>query len=389
MEKNKKSDFTLDFDNLKGHLNASFDEDNINVSEELITKTLTAVKENKLLEKKIPDEVKHKNVDGKKEENKKRYKVAFTKLIGTAAAVLVLFLGLNVMNSSIGKNNSTKTLSGTASDATNTTASLHESKKVQKDIINEAADNSTSVNTGATESSEQKENINLTDDLNSTAINDNALDGKDAAEEPITARKKATEDTVTTGNGKADQDIKTSEKRDTEIADADKSDTVKAEVAERKTSSTSEPEDPAGTEDNDSFTRTQEEESQALYTLITNSFSDVYTVTSADITSYSITNINQKEKYETKDNSKFTKLLTILNQYPLTAGTNNISSNSKYQIEITTKDTFLYTVLAGDDIQVRRQSTNKTSDEFYSVYQTDELMKELDKLFNSLKESSK
>ncbi len=89
---NKKNSFPGDLDNmrLKDHLNASFELDNIKVSEDLIARALKAVKEAEV-QAEHPEEM-----------NKiKRFPVR--RLVSAAAVVLVLLVGIQVMrNSSIG-----------------------------------------------------------------------------------------------------------------------------------------------------------------------------------------------------------------------------------------------------------------------------------------------
>ncbi len=89
---NKKNSFPGDLDNmrLKDHLNASFELDNIKVSEDLIARTLKAVKEAEV------------QAEHPEEKNKiKRFPVR--RLVSAAAVVLVLLVGIQVMrNGSIG-----------------------------------------------------------------------------------------------------------------------------------------------------------------------------------------------------------------------------------------------------------------------------------------------
>lgn len=70
--------------NLKDHLNASFDKDNITVSEELINRTLQAIKEDK-----SPKDYKH--------VINKKYPFKVRRLVSAAAVVLVLFVGINLL----------------------------------------------------------------------------------------------------------------------------------------------------------------------------------------------------------------------------------------------------------------------------------------------------
>lgn len=87
MEKNNKNNVLQDdFDDLqlKDHLNASFDIDNIKVSEDLIARTLKAIKESD------PQEEQRK-------EEKKIKPFPVRRLVSAAAVVFVLFAGINVL----------------------------------------------------------------------------------------------------------------------------------------------------------------------------------------------------------------------------------------------------------------------------------------------------
>lgn len=87
MEKNNKNNVLQDdFDDLqlKDHLNASFDIDNIKVSEDLIARTLKAIKESD------PQ-------DEQRKEEKKIKPFPVRRLVSAAAVVFVLFAGINVL----------------------------------------------------------------------------------------------------------------------------------------------------------------------------------------------------------------------------------------------------------------------------------------------------
>lgn len=89
---NKKNSFPGDLDNmrLKDHLNASFELDNLKVSEDLIARTLKAVKDAEV-------QAEH------PEEKTKIKRFPVRRLVSAAAVVLVLLVGIQVMrNSSIG-----------------------------------------------------------------------------------------------------------------------------------------------------------------------------------------------------------------------------------------------------------------------------------------------
>ncbi len=91
MEKNNKNNsLPSDLDNLrlKDHLNASFDMDNIKVSEDLIARTLKAIRESE------PQE------EQQKEENKIRH-FPVRRLVSAAAVALVLLAGIGVLQNGL------------------------------------------------------------------------------------------------------------------------------------------------------------------------------------------------------------------------------------------------------------------------------------------------
>jgi hypothetical protein len=111
VEKNKNNDSRIDTDNLnlKDHLNASFDNDKITVSEDLIARTLKAVKESENQEVKVGQ---------KNEIKKKQFPV---RQVASAAAVIVLLLvGMNVLQNGFPKNSKEDTRIASDSATTET-----------------------------------------------------------------------------------------------------------------------------------------------------------------------------------------------------------------------------------------------------------------------------
>jgi len=108
--KNKKNFIPIDIDKicLKDHLNASFDNDNIKVSEELIARTLQAINKDELLKEYQPD-------------NKKKHKFPIRRFVSAAAVLLVLFVGIKILqnNTQLGE----ISLGSKSSDTANNTES--------------------------------------------------------------------------------------------------------------------------------------------------------------------------------------------------------------------------------------------------------------------------
>ncbi|MGB8454169.1 MAG: hypothetical protein WCD89_17795 [Anaerocolumna sp.] len=88
---NKKNDRPGNLDNmrLKDHLNASFDIDNIKVSEDLIARTLKSIGESGLQE------------EQPKESNKIKH-FPVRRLVSAAAVIIVLIVGINVLQNGLG-----------------------------------------------------------------------------------------------------------------------------------------------------------------------------------------------------------------------------------------------------------------------------------------------
>lgn len=164
MEKNKKIDSRIDIDNLslKDHLNTSFDIDKITVSEDLIARTLKAVKES---------ETQEVLVSQKNEIKKKQFPV---RQVASAAAVVVLLLiGMNVLQNGLPRNSKNNTQ--ISSDSMSAESASDEKF---------AADESATTDMNGEESAE----INILDaeDSSEDTTFDNATSSLTAAETPNT-----------------------------------------------------------------------------------------------------------------------------------------------------------------------------------------------------------
>lgn len=164
MEKNKKIDSRIDIENLslKDHLNTSFDIDKITVSEDLIARTLKAVKES---------ETQEVLVSQKNEIKKKQFPV---RQVASAAAVVVLLLiGMNVLQNGLPRNSKNNTQ--ISSDSMSA-----ESASDEKFMADESAT--------ADMNGEESAEINILDaeDSSEDTTFDNATSSLTAAETPNT-----------------------------------------------------------------------------------------------------------------------------------------------------------------------------------------------------------
>jgi len=137
--KNKENSSSIDIDKvcLKDHLNASFDNDSIKVSEELIARTLLAIKK---------DELSTEN----QQHNTNKFPIR--RFVSAAAVILVLFVGIKVIQNnaqldgfSLGSSKSSDSDTNTESSVVNDTATL--SKSIQTDTAagSESESNQTDV----------------------------------------------------------------------------------------------------------------------------------------------------------------------------------------------------------------------------------------------------
>ncbi len=124
-QNNKKND--LNFDTMKDHLRASFDMDNITVSEDLIARTLQAINKDNVTE-------------NYQQKDKKKYKFPIYRIVGVAAVVLILIVSINVLQniSPIGMKKSSTT-NDNGSDILNDTAITSEPMEIQEFAATESA----------------------------------------------------------------------------------------------------------------------------------------------------------------------------------------------------------------------------------------------------------
>lgn len=168
VKKNNSNEINKDSLDLKSHLDASFDYDNIKVSEELINKTLEAIKNSN--NKEVLEEDNPKVTPFKKKSNK----WVSTRRVAAAAAVLILFVaGYRVIDGGLG---------GKKSDQNFTM----ESAKDEVSILNKTESDNGSVedfdisNTGVAENEfntqgVQEEIVGITSDTAEFDKQDNSL----------------------------------------------------------------------------------------------------------------------------------------------------------------------------------------------------------------------
>jgi len=161
VKKNNSNDINKDSLDLKSHLNASFDYDNIKVSEELINKTLEAIK--KSSNKEELEEDNHKVTPFKKKSDK----WISTRRVAAAAAVLILFVaGYRVIDGGLGgKKSDQNSIMESAKDNMDDVNILH---KVDNDTG--AATESTEGDLAIQESKEEEMNIMASDKIADNSI---------------------------------------------------------------------------------------------------------------------------------------------------------------------------------------------------------------------------
>lgn len=116
----KEIKFEYDSIHLKDHLNASFDKDNIVVSEELIQKTLQAIQSGK--DSLTPEE--DNQEANTSTERKKKNRFPIFRLAGIAAVLLLLLIGLNILKYLPGSSKSMENETNSSVEDTSDSSSL-------------------------------------------------------------------------------------------------------------------------------------------------------------------------------------------------------------------------------------------------------------------------
>jgi hypothetical protein len=327
---NNKKDLQKDFDSicLKDHLNASFDNDNISVSEDLIARTLKAIKaqeeivshdQNADLEENAQPNILEKiNSDTKFEkasnvyefeQGSKKKPFPIRRFVSAAAILAVLLIGVNVIQDAGLPNVSYKE---------NSTGNSEEN--LQFDTANDSASiNSTTMM--ESESAPMEGNEELDSFTESTLIEENAA-----------SMESATEDTV---------------QKDTTQNDT----MMKA--------------DNGLVEDN----------------LNVNSFSALYLGREDSILSTTL--FYNKQEASTTDINKINELVGILDKYTLEVRDISSSKTWNYMIYLETENQII-TVYVGEDLKVVVDTNGNLTENYYQVNTIDTLVEEVDEFYKNM-----
>jgi hypothetical protein len=323
---NEKNGLQDDFNDLqlKDHLNASFDIDNIKVSEDLIARTLKAIKESG------PQEEQQK-------EEKKIKPFPVRRLVSAAAVVFVLFAGINVLKNGMTGNKTSSPMN------------------LEAPMAEQAKDNGVMRSYGIQDS--------------------NPSSGAGSTESNLTF--------------------------DTTVADSKAADSPAGSVA----SDLGDSQNTAGTE---KYTTKSDGDGTILNTS-KNQFSVLYPVAAEKVETFTAAKKNRTNAElkgddakadnakadSKKDETKVSELYTLLDGYSLTPVNTESSKEADgwvYKFQITTKEKLKYTILLGDYLRVLQEdgttdpnTTTVTTTQDYRVDTMDNLLKQADELYNSLK----
>lgn len=331
MDKNKKrNDQPIDMDNfgLKDHLNASFDLDKLVVSEDLINKTLKAIKESET------NNGSEMNTESVKDTNRKK---AFPvrRLVGAAAAFMVLFVGMYAFQNNLGSKQDagTENINLAANEDSNITSDAAEQNKMEIYSDTETP----SAESYASDSATITEGAKLADNPTDTVAGDESTDSSAslfAAEQ--------TDGTMSTESTKEDAD-QTGE-GDSGIAG------TKSGVA-----------------------------ADSLL------FSSLYPVTYDTPETFTISNTNGNSAVLTDTGSTAGKFYDILDTYALTEVQEVIGDNWTYKIDIKAAENQNYTYLFGDLVQVTAvDKDGNSSVRTYEIDNINALMQQMDDFFADL-----
>ena len=313
----KRNDLEIDDMNIKTHLNTSLDVSGINISEDLINRTLEAIKRQQA--EQLVNQTEAKDFS-KKVISWNKYIRGFA---GVAAAVLIVVVGYNAMSQiNIGKSKS------------NSDSSQSMDNNSSKDIMmEEAAESDSSL------AASEKADVDVEFDATST---DTAT--QDAKDDIIT--ESATQYTITADAiPMADEAELYGDNGQTEVIGAEgETGTTELELPQAKLSATLRNSDQiAFLTFRDIFLPAPE---QAEYVMITDEING---------TAITLTNQDQiKEFY------------TVMDQHQFTYGTED-TANQNYTVEVKSPEAVLYTLIVGKNITVRYAQGDTVSQNIYLV----------------------
>lgn len=381
MDKNDKDNFFPGFDAmiLKSHLNASFDQDNINVSEDLISRTLQAIKKNKednsqadknqadsnqadsnqtdnnkagisqeenrqeenrqekselhLADKENRD-INDKEVIEKVKSGDAKRKFPFERLMQTAAALLILFIGFSVIGNISGKKGSSSSTSMVA-DTTGTNEST-----VQDKDITETTPRSSITFKGAADSASSKENSKTTDSLAGSDKTDSSTARKSTSEEKGLAKGASSPNDTTT-------------------------DVTESAVA-----------------------LTKEPKMGATLASTADTFSAIYSLSQDQIITCTIVDCNLDKVTVDENTDNLVKVFTILDNYKIISADKVTSNTFQYTINMNTKDNQSFTVMVGDGMLIKKNDGINSTEEYYTTEDEAGLLNDLSGLLESISTTS-
>jgi hypothetical protein len=327
---NKKNDQPIDIDNLrlKDHLNTSFDIDKLVVSEDLINKTLKAIKESE----NKPDLI---------NEIKRKQAFPVRRYAYAAAAIMVLFVGVYAFENNTNKNPNAemRSLKLEANQALNTSDENAVSDSKMETYIADA--NSSAANSSMTESNAADSNTagnNSQDSETQAGIEDN---GKSDSTEMATliAPEENTTNDVSTAEGTGQIDENSTEGM------GDKS----------------------------------------LAVANATMFSSLFPVTYDTPETFTITNIDGNSAVLNDSGSTTRKFYEILDAYSITEVNSDIGNEWTYKTQIKAAENQNYTFLFGDLIQVTTMDKDgNLSTQTFETQNMSSMMLKLDDFFGSL-----
>jgi hypothetical protein len=333
----KNDDLEMDELNIKSHLNTSFDLSGISVSEDLINRTLAAIKEQ-------PAEKKEQQ-SGSEELGKKiipwsRYVRRFA---GVAAAVLIVAVGYNVIK---------QVPLGSHKDSSTNTES-------QKNSINSTlSDEAPNQNFGAATTEEAAPS----DDTNA---NSSEIATTDATEKESAVQYTITADTSIKDGGEGVTGSESDEATDFESkAGSIDAETDSADLGEQKAS-----------------VALRNSNGTEVFT-----FREIFLPDPTAAEYITIKDEINKTSITLTDQAEILDFYTVMDAHQFTNGTEN-SANQNYTVELKSPEPeALYTLLVGDNLTVRYFEGDEVVESIYDAVDKDLLKQNLDELYQKYSE---
>jgi hypothetical protein len=332
----KQNELEMDELNIKSHLNTSLDLSGINVSEDLINRTLAAIKAQ-------PAENKEQQVDSNVTSKKvipwNRYVRGFA---GVAAAVLIVAVGFNVIKQ--------VPFGGQKGDSSNLSSE-------QKIAYDGATVKSTDADTNSSNTQEAATSDN-------TFASSAAVDTTESAASETTAPEASVQYTITAEDTAKSKDISAGEAASENSAGSSDADLEVADEAQPKLSMA------LRNNDGTNILTFREiflpDPEQAQYLTIKDEVNN---------TSVSLT-----------DQTAIQDFYSVMDKYTFTYGTEN-TSNQNYTVEVKSPEPeSLYTLIVGQNLIVRYTEGDTVSEVIYNVEDPDVFKQNLDEFYQKYSE---